>query len=273
MTEELTDPAMWSALTDPATLLFVDTLNFQCAIKYLFMETCCRYVLPIASAAFTGLLFAALLRQRGVVNNKCAVFGLVLACTFIGATKNILSRSSSDEGIVLTAVDTSVDGGNSLVTAMATGGDPAPMWYRQAASNDWTLATADGWSAVSVDHTGNVFTRVWSHSGTNAEVTAWNMWWFGNNPPAVEITATGGVSIVAAAFTGKFARFEWKVDEEIELPAGSRVVLQGRDADVQTWDSLTLDDSPSHSNTVSVVNGFFLDRKTFWRVRLEVPQQ
>ena len=154
---------------------------------------------------------------------------------------------------------------------VASGGDPAPMWYRQATSNDWTLATADGWQAVRADISGGIYTRVWEHSGTNAELTAWNMWYFGENPPAVEITETGGVSIVSAAFTGKFARFEWKIDDEVEIRAGSRVMLQGRDSE-NDWQTVSLDESPTHTHTSTTVYGFFLDRKTFWRVRLEVPQ-
>lgn len=271
MTEELTDPALWSVLSDPATQLFLDTLGLQGEIEYLLSETWVRGVMIIVAAAFSAMVAVAIARSKGTGDSKAALAALVVCCALIGATKSILTKSSSDDGVTLVSVEADVTNGLSRVTAVASGGDPAPMWYRQAASNDWTLATADGWQAVRVDISGGIYTRVWEHSGTNAELTAWNMWYFGENPPAVEITETGGVSIVSAAFTGKFARFEWKIDDEVEIREGSRVMLQGRDSE-NDWQTVSLDESPTHMNTSTTVYGFFLDRKTFWRVRLEVPQ-
>ena len=274
MTEELTDPALWSVLSDPATQLFLDTLGLQGGIEYLLSETWVRGVMIIVAAAFSAMVAVAIARSKGTGDSKAMLAALVVCCTLIGATKNILTKSSSDDGVTLVSVEANVTNGLSRVTAVASGGDPAPMWYREAASNEWTLATDDGWVATLADHTWNVYTREWQNADTNEATVAHQMWFFGQNPPAVELTATGGVTIVSAMFTGKFARFEWYIDPDISLPYGSEVHLQNMflDDNLPMWNDAHIDGSPDHLTNITTVTGFFLDKKTAWRLRLEVPR-
>ena len=199
-----------------------------------------------------------------------------ICCTFVGVTKviNILSKSGSDDGVTLMSAECGTTNGYSFVEVIATGGDPYPMWYREASSNDWTLATDDGWQAHLYDHSGAVHTREWRNPDTNATVTAHAMWYFGTTPPAVEIMAAGGVEVLSAAFTGHFVRFTWHIHADISLPEGSTVTLQNNflDDSLPMWNDVPVDLTPDHATNVTTVTGFFLDRKTAWRFRLEVPR-
>ena len=221
--------------------------------------------------------------SRNVVQSMCPapskwrwVLGCwFCACSYVGVTKvgSILSRSGSDDGVTLTSAECGVTNGYSFVQAKATGGDPNPMWYREAASNDWTLATDDGWTAATDDHTGAVYTREWRNSSTNEETVTHAMWYFGENPPAVELTASGGVQIVSALFSGKLVRFAWYVPVEIPLPEGSSITLQNYffgDLPPAWSDAQAL--PVNHATNETIVTGFFLDRKSAWRIRLEVPR-
>lgn len=280
MTEPLTEPAMVSALVTPATAIFLDTLNWQNGLAYLWRESLLRQLLP----AIAVLLGAGVLAWFAIGNRhlskgaRSMLTVLCVLCSYVGMTKmgSILLSSSADEGCVIFDAVAGQTNDYSCVIVKATGLDPAPMWYRAAASNEWTLATDDGWTETSVDHTGVIYTREWRNPDTNTAVTAWAMWYFGQNPPAVELTVTGGVKVVGAAFSGRFVRFTWMVDENVALKEGSRLVIQNLDyADSDSpsaWNEIVADESPSTNLTSTTIHGFYLDRKTKWRLRLEVPQ-
>lgn len=282
------------ALVTPAVQLFANDMHVE-AMRYELGEWIagvCRPAAPFMANGWVQFLLALLALAVGahvcrrVVSAMCPGrsawrFALCLwfcAATYIGFTKfgSILPKSSADEGTTLVEVMAGETNGYSCVIAKATGLDPAPMWYRAAVSNDWTLATDDGWTETSADHTGDVYAREWRNPDTNAAVTAWAMWYFGQNPPAVELTVTGGVRVVGAVFSGRFVRFTWAVDEAVTLKEGSRLVIQNLDyADFSSpsaWNEIVVDESPSTNLTSTVINGFYLDRKTKWRLRLEVPQ-
>ena len=280
MIEPLAEPEMVSALTTPATLIFLDTLNWSSGLAYLWRESLLRQLLP----AISILLGAGVLAWFAVWNRRLdrgargMLTVLCILCSYVGITKmgSILLSSSADEGCALLDVRAGQTNGYSCVIAKATGLDPAPMWYRAVASNEWTLAVDDGWTEASVDHTGAVYTREWRNPDTNTAVTAWAMWYFGQNPPAVELTVTGGVRVVGAMFSGQAVRFTWMVDGNVALKDGSRLVIQNLDyadsGNPPVWNEIVADDSPSTNLTSTTVHGFYLDRKTKWRLRLEVPQ-
>ena len=219
---------------------------------------------------------------RKIVGSMCPnsrVWRFVLtawfcACSYIGVTKvkSILLSSGSDDGTTLVSAVCGVTNGYSFVEVKATGGDPGPMWYREA--NDWILAENEGWNAISLDHSGAMYSREWRHSDTNDLVITHQMWYFGQNPPAVELTATGGITILSAMFTGKFVRFTWCIDQDVSLPPGSEVHLQNifLDDRLPMWEDRVVDQYPDHQTNETAVTGFFLDRRTAWRFRLEVPR-
>lgn len=280
------------ALVSPATQIFANDMHLE-AFRYELGEWIagvCQPLAPFMASDWTqlglGLLALALGAHvcRRVVSSMCpgrSVWRFVLclwfcAATYIGFTKfaSVLTKSSADEGTTLVEVMAGETNGYSCVIAKATGLDPAPMWYRMAASNDWVNATNDGWTATSVERVGNFYTREWRNADTNEAVTGWTMWYFGENPPPVEVIVTGGVNLLGAMFSGQCVRFTWQVDEDVPLKPGSRLVVQNMDhADsLPMWDEVVADESPTTNVTETVVYGFYLDRKTSWRLRLEVPQ-
>lgn len=280
------------ALVSPATQIFANDLYLE-AFRYELGEWIagvCRPLAPFMASEWTqfglGLLALALGAHvcRRVVSSMCpgrSTWRLILclwfcAATYIGFTKigSILSKSSSDEGSTLVEVMAGETNGYSCVIAKATGLEPAPMWYRTAASNEWTLATDDGWSLTSAAHEGDFYTYEWHNADTNDSVTAWNMWYFGQNPPAVELTVTGGVNLVGAVFSGRLVKFTWQIDEDVPLKPGSRLIIQNMDFsdNLPMWNEIVADESPTTNLTETAVYGFWLDRKTAWRLRLEVPQ-
>lgn len=281
MIEPLTEPQMVSALVMPATQIFLDTLNWHNGLVYLWRESLLRQLLP----AITILLGAGILAwmalgdRRLSKSSRIMLSVLTILCAYVGMTKkcSILPHSSADEGCTLIeAMADQSTNGYSSVTVKATGSDPTPMWYRAAVSNEWTLATDDGWTETSVDLTGDIYTREWRNPDTNTAVVAWAMWYFGQNPPAVELAVTGGVKVVGAMFSGRSVRFTWMVDENVVLKEGSRLVIQNLDYaesdHPSAWNEIVADESPSTNLTMTTISGFYLDRKTKWRLRLEVPQ-
>ena len=272
------------ALVTPATQLFANDLWFE-AIRSEF----CELAVPVLTSDWTKLGLSVLGFVAGAavcraivwrIERNSAFWRFVLSvwfcyCTFVGFTKfmSILPRSGSDDGVTLFSIMAGQTNGYSVVEAKATGGDPYPMWYREASSNDWTLATDEGWLAHSYDHSGAVHTREWRNADTNGTVTSHAMWYFGTTPPTVEITAAGGVEVLSAAFSGRFVRFTWHIPAEIELPEGSTVTLQNNFLDdaLPFWNDVPVEITPDHATNETTVTGFFLDRKTAWRFRLEVP--
>jgi len=280
------------AFVSPATQLFANDMHLE-ATRYELGERIAEAgggFAPFLADDWTQLGLALIALAAGahvcrrLVSAMCpgrSAWRFVLclwfcAATYIGFTKfgSILTKSSADEGTTLVEVMAGETNGYSCVIAKATGLDPAPMWYRMAASNEWVNATNDGWTATSVERIGNFYTREWRNADTNDAVTGWTMWYFGENPPPVEVIVTGGVNLLGAVFSGQFVRFTWRVDEDVPLKPGSRLVVQNMDhADsLPMWNEIVADESPTTNVTETVVYGFYLDRKTSWRLRLEVPQ-
>lgn len=280
------------ALVTPAVQLFANDMHLE-AMRYELGEWiagACRPAVPIMASDWMQFLLILVALAAGahacrrIVSAMCpgrSVWRLALclwfcAATYVGFTKfgSILTKSSADEGTTLVEVMAGETNGYSCVIAKATGLDPAPMWYRMAASNEWVNATNDGWTATSVERIGNFYTREWRNADTNEAVTGWTMWYFGENPPPVEVIVTGGVNLLGAVFSGQFVRFTWQVDEDVPLKPGSRLVIQNMEHtdSLPMWDEVVADESPTTNVTETVVYGFYLDRKTSWRLRLEVPQ-
>lgn len=197
---------------------------------------------------------------------------LVGTCCVIGyaGSKSIASKSASDDDVVLTGVELSVTNGVAVLTASSTGAAPQPCWFRESATNAWTLATDDGWELVSSTSSTppGSYTNVWERADTNGCDHA--AWYFGDNPPAVEIEVSGGVEIVGLSASGRAIGLTWNVESNVVLSAGAQVVVECRE-DGAAW---TEKFRHSASNGVGRVDfrGFHLDRTTRWRVKLEVPK-
>lgn len=222
----------------------------------------------LVALAMTDNAFRRWWRSTGVHGRRIVLLGAVLLTGYAGS-KHITRISASDDGIVLTDVELTFDDGTARLVAASTGAAPSPAWYRESTTNDWTLATDDGWNLVYTFETDmGLYTNVWERAETNGCVHA--SWYFGANPPPVEIAVEGGVEITGFAASGRSIRLTCLVDESIELPDGSEIAVEMRSAD-NIWIE-QLREPARHGELTAEFVGFFLDRPTWWRVRLEVPQ-
>lgn len=225
----------------------------------------------LAAATLTPLVAWMLIRRlpRGA---KVMVLALAAVCTATGAFKSLRSVSSSDVDVTLVRVEKGVTNGMSMVVAAASCGIPAPAWYRLAETNEWTdLMSGGGWT-VTTNDLGGVTECAWTHPGTNAVPQDAKMWHFGSNPPPVEISAEGGVTLLSAAFDSRRVTISFVVDSAVDISRpGTRIAVQSS-ADGRTWTDRTEVTAVSYMPTTVVIGGFYLDQLTYWRVRLEVPQ-
>lgn len=201
---------------------------------------------------------------------RCVLLAGACCLVHYAGSKSVMSKSASDDGIVLTGVKLDVTNGVAVLTATSTGAAPQPCWFRESATNAWTLATDDGWELVSAASSNppGSYTNVWERADTNGCDHA--AWYFGDNPPAVEIEASGGVEIVEFLVSGRAIGLTWNVESDVVLSAGSQIVVESREENAP-W---TEKSRHSASNGLGRIEfrGFHLDRTTRWRVKLEVPK-
>lgn len=201
----------------------------------------------------------------------CVIAAII--ATIHGGTKNILARFSADEGITVTSAEftrATNDVEQTLLVYSYTGGTPtSPLWVRQTVSNEWEHLGAE-WqvdSRATVNGT-NVVSLYVAPPASNYFPFA--MYWVGDNPPPVEIEESGGVEILAFRMTSRFVEMTYAVDG---------AVLHGKVGTVRVErserDNVWIEDyATNHTSTVTNTltgSGFFVDRTTKWRVRMEVP--
>ena len=189
-----------------------------------------------------------------------------IIATIHGGAKNILARFSADEGITVTSAEftrATNDVEQTFLVYSYAGADASwPLWVRDFVSNEWEHLEFE-WmydDRFFVDGTNTV---TWWVDAPASNFFPHAMYWIGNNPPPVEI-----VSFVMSA---QGVAITYAVD-------GS--VLHGKTG------ALTVETSQGNgpwgvvheeSVTETVTNtftqgGFFVDRLTRWRVRMEVEK-
>ena len=195
----------------------------------------------------------------------------------VGSYKsNLLTRSSAnvDAGIELVAVTALNTNGLTTITAVSRGNHAKPMWYRDSTSNDWTRATSDGFELAYSGYLpeAQVYSNVWTRAEEDYDVRV--AYWFGNDPPAVEVVTAGGIYLDVWHATGRGVDVEWHIDDGVVVTEGSRVLLEYGFGPGSTWASVaSCDVSPGNnrSGTLSV-RGWFVSFATRWRLKLEVPR-
>ena len=279
---------MEDILITPATAIFIDTLNFQNAFTYLVMGSPIlppwfypgfKAIMILLSLVCSGLMAVLVTKWRVYRTSSQGMRILIMAVAMgmwhIGVTKSIINKASADDETTIIAADACVTNGVSRVYVEALNGKPEPMWYRNAKDQSWILATDDGWILMDALDEGNFHTREWTHSSTNKEVTAWNMWHFGENPPAVEIIESGGVHITGFKTSGKYVQITWKIDSSVELNDNSVLTIERADSIVDgsiLWTTVLVERPPVHGERTYICPGFHLGKRTLWRIRLEVAE-
>ena len=206
--------------------------------------------------------------------DKVVLFALAVIATIYGGHKvDLKSRSGADNGITITYA--AADNTNGVTTVSATYyGEPLErMWYRNFASNVWISAESDGFTleySAYLPEAG-VYSNAWTRSEEG--FTPYAMYWFGDNPPPVEVVSVGGVYIDAWRGNGRGVEVDWHVDETIEVREGARVVLEYGAARTAFGEAASAELSPGGGrNGTLAVQGWFVGFVTYWRLKLEVPQ-
>ena len=270
-------------LIEPATALFVDTLNYQRGLLYLGCEVCASpWTKALVVCAMAGILLTfvcGVLRSRFYRNGSrfrkaMIVWGIFCSVAYAGY-KSIIDKSAADDGITLTEVYAGAINGVSRIDVKAFGGIPEPVWFRNAKGQSWIKATDEGWFIDHAIDDGNMHVRGWVHPSTNDSVTAYNMWYFGNNPPAVEIVEQGGVTITGFSISGRAVQITYEISDDVELYPGSVLTIESWTEigdGIAGWQTEFEDNAPKHGKRSIGKTGFRLRHKTIWRVRLEVPE-
>ena len=225
----------------------------------------------LAYYAARGLEKLRALRRAG----WAVVVVAVVACIHGGA-KNLLPRFSADDGITVTAAEFTKSTNDVDVTTLTysyagTNDVYMPLWARQSVSNEWEHLSSE-WMFDDRFYANGTNTVYWFVNPPVASNTVpYKMYWIGNNPPPVEIEESGGVEIVDFSMTSRRVAITYAVDGSV-LRGKVGVVGIEMSQTNNVW--LTLH---STNVTATVTNtftrwGFYVDRLTRWRVRMEVEQ-
>ena len=133
-----------------------------------------------------------------------------------------------------------------------------PVWVRHASSNEW--------SRLEVTWTSIAATR--AEFAMNGDETQWEQWFFGEEPPAVEIETQEGIEIVAFRVDSEHVYIEWTADEKL---AGATFQIQyrtgSRDSTSAAGSWQTLETT---EDTKITIDRFTLDKFYEWRIAAEV---
>lgn len=212
------------------------------------------------------------LRALRLAGWTCVIATII--ATIYGGSKNILARFSADEGITVTSAEftrATNDVEQTLLTYSYTGGTPtSPLWVRQTVSNEWEHLGAE-WqvdSRATVNGT-NVVSLYVSPPASNYFPFA--MYWVGDNPPPVEIEESGGVEIVSFNMSAQGVAITYAVDGSVlhgKVGALAVETSQGNGP----WAVVHETNVAETVTNTFTQSGFFVDRTTRWRVRMEVEK-
>jgi len=241
-----------------------------------------RFVLCFAvcfACALGACVVAGLLCQTGekLRSLRRAGWACVIAAivaTIYGGTKNILNRFSADEGITVTSAEfTRATNGveRARLVYSYTGADALrTLWVRQSVSNEWEHLE-EGWLLDGRTYAGGTNTVAWSVNPPATNYLPYAMYWVGNNPPPVEIEESGGVEIVSFFMSAQGVAITYAVDGSVLHGKTGALAVETSQGNgpwgVVHEESVT----GTVTNTFSQI-GFFVDRLTRWRVRMEVEK-
>ena len=217
---------------------------------------------------------------------KAVLLLAVAAFTFYGGSKSIMSKTSHDPSIGLSAAEY-VKGTNgvptSLVSSLGAGTNMvayafsvtnsvltaeellAKLWFREDNRNAWTNFTAAGISVQTASETHSPTTTVWLAYATNS----WEhqQIYVGDDLPPVYVETEGGITLDSLVMTSKKATITYTVDASALTGPGQvvfeRMAAGGNWAAVRTVEA-------SAGTHVEEFFGFFVRIRTMWRIRLQV---
>ena len=210
-------------------------------------------------------------KRLGLTQSAILIAAAVLGTIYGGSKMEIKPRCAADEGITLQAVIAINTNGVTRISATSTGASAQPMYYRDSISNNWTLATADGFTHEFSGTVDGAYSNAWARA--EEEFAPMAMYWFGDNPPPVEIVVADGIFLDAWRGTGQGVEVDWHIADDVQIADGTMVILEysAGTATFGTAAEQQLSPGGGRSGTMAV-QGWFVGYATRWRLKLEVPQ-
>lgn len=203
----------------------------------------------------------------------CVVFAIVAAIH--GGTKNILNRFSADEGITVTSAEftraTNDVESAYLAYSYVGGSEESPLWVRQSVSNEWDGITTQGWFPEERGSLNGTNYVLLIHPPVASNALPFAMYWVGNNPPPVEIEESGGVEIVNFAMSAHGVAITYAMDGSVLHGKTGTLAVETAQGN-GPWGVVHEESVTETVTNTFTQGGFFVDRLTRWRVRMEVEK-
>ena len=218
---------------------------------------------------------AMLEKLKQLLRGGVAIVAVAVVAILYGGAKNILSRFSSDAGIVVVSATMNVATNDLDATTLVyayTGTNDVllPVHVRQSVSNEWE-ELGEEWVFDGRVYDGVTNVVAWHVAASASNVVPHVMYYVGFDPPAVEIEESGGVEILSFGMTSKAVTITYAVDGSVLRGRVGTLHVETSPGDNVWLDHYTTNHVATVTNTI-VGTGFFVDRTTRWRVRMEVPQ-
>lgn len=202
----------------------------------------------------------------------CVIAAII--ATIHGGAKNIFNRFSADEGITVTSAEftrATNDVESAYIAYSYVGGsEESPLWVRQSVSNEWDGITTQGWFPEERGSLNGTNYVLLIHPPVASNALPFAMYWIGNNPPPVEIEESGGVEIVNFFMSAQGVMITYAVDGSVLHGKVGTVRVERSEKDNVWIEEYVTNHTATVTNTLTG-SGFFVDRTTRWRVRMEVP--
>lgn len=245
------------------------------------LTACCLFGLVLLLLICAAIVIAPFVREQWAKARKikplekAVAFVAIAAAIAYGGSKNIVSRFSSDAGIVVTAATINVATNETDATTLAysytgTNDVALPLWVRQSVSNEWAHL-GEAWTFDGRTYANGTNTVNYSVAPPASNVVPFAMYYVGNDPPPVEIVESGGVKILGLAMSSKAVTITYAVDGNVLRGKTGQLHVERCGADNIWLDLYATNHTATVTNTITG-HGFFVGNTTKWRVRMEVEQ-
>lgn len=243
----------------------------QCAhneYQAVLMYACLAVLAVIAIIAavyyadrFMGNLFGTF-KRFGSINSIIFCLFAIPAIIYGGSKRKPVQHPGGDEdlrvvGIYASATNEVTEAGvtntwteidvDFLGTGVTT---DTPVHVRMSETNEWTELTKIE-PTVLIDLTTNNL-----HFCASGDLTKYPWWWVGDDTPAIHVE-TVGITLVSFIASSHSVAIEWTCDD----PKATEFEVQVMDGESRSWSTLM-----KTSERAVLVQGFFIDRITRWRI-------
>lgn len=237
----------------------------------------------LGACVLVGLLCKTGEKLRALRRAGWACVMAAIVAIIHGGTKNITNRFTADTGlaVVMAEITVPTNGVDSTTMSIAWTGPDAhePIYVRNGNSENWKLIDdlrwePDGmwwWQRSYENGTNTILATTADSYAAATNVTIWAQWHIGTDLPPVEIDGDG-ISLVDFRDSSTNVVISYSVDRAVLGDNAGTVRVEVQEDRGAVWMEVRWDAvSGGVTNTVTIP-GFWINRDTRWRVRLEVDE-